>query len=297
MNKRFIYGIQAVGVYISYCFIGMLPLSRASNFGGWLGRVLGPRLAASERARQNLRMIFPEKNETEIETIVKGMWDNLGRVACELPHLSRLKADKLPDWLIVDGIENLKKVIDSGKTAIFVSAHYGNWEIFTPVARHFRLPLVFVYRTANNPWIEKLIQHSRAGFAELIPKGHKGARRLAEALREGKSLALLADQKMNEGISVPFLGLPAKTASAPAHLALRSCYPVLPVRSERLDGHRIRVTFYPPLDPPAEMERQEAARMMTEKINEVIGEWIRERPEQWFWLHRRWPDSKKKQTG
>lgn len=294
MNKRFVYGAQATGLYAFYYMFRALPLSWSSAFGGWLGRILGPRLSVSERARHNLRMIFPEKSDAEIEKIVKGMWDNLGRVAFEFPHLSRIRADKLPDWLIVEGVENLQKVIDSRKTAIFVSAHFGNWEIFTPIARHYRLPLVFVYRTANNPWVETLFQRGRSGFAELIPKGTKGARRLAAALREGKSLALLVDQKMNEGISVPFLGLPAKTVPTPAHLALRAHYPILPIRSERLDGHRIKVTFYPPLSPPEGMERQEAARIVTEKINDVIGEWIRERPEQWFWLHRRWPGSKKK---
>ncbi len=291
MYRKFVHLLQALGVYVFYYLVWLIPLSWASGCGGRLGRLIGPRLDVSGRARRNLKMVFPEKTAAEIEAIVAGMWENLGRIAFEFPHLANMSTDPLPDWLVIEGREYMDALIASGRPGIFFSAHLANWEIFAPIASYYKLPFAFIYRTANNPWIDQLYQGKRRDFAEFIPKGPRGTRRLANALREGKSLALLIDQKMNEGISVPFLGIPAMTAPALAHLALRSNLWVIPSRTERVGGCRFKVTFYPPMTLPENMDREQATFVMMGQVNAMISDWIRERPEQWFWLHRRWPDS------
>jgi KDO2-lipid IV(A) lauroyltransferase len=153
------------------------------------------------------------------------------------------------------------------------------------------LQLHVVYRQANNLLVDRLIQDMRRDLAlGTIAKGSAGAREIVRLLREGDSIGMLVDQKMNDGIAVPFFGRDAMTAPAPAQLALRYDLPLIPVRCERLDGACFRVSFHPPLALPADMPRQEAIRALTAQINTALEEWIRTRPGQWLWLHRRWPD-------
>src|SRR6185437_12707464 len=130
----------------------------------------------------------------------------------------------------------------------------------------------------------------RGDQGELIPKGALGSRRAVAALRRGGHLSMLADQKLNDGIAVPFFGRPAMTAPALASLALHYDCAVLPARVERLGGARFRLTIHPPLQMPRSGDRAADAAALMAAVNATLESWIRERPEQWFWLHRRWPD-------
>ena len=123
-----------------------------------------------------------------------------------------------------------------------------------------------------------------------MPKGADGTREMVRALSAGHHVALLVDQKLNTGIPVPFFGRDAMTGTAVATFALRYDCPVWPVRVERLAGANFRITVYPRLAMPEEGTREERIRAGTIAVNRVLEGWIRERPDQWLWLHRRWPD-------
>src|SRR5205814_1253721 len=150
--------------------------------------------------------------------------------------------------------------------------------------------LAQIYRAANNPLIDRMIARLRGGKSELIPKGAIASRRAVAALRRGGHVSLLADQKLNDGIAVPFFGRPAMTAPALALLALHYDCDVLPARVERLDGARFRLTIYPALPLSKSGDRSADVLALMTAVNATLEGWIRERPEQWFWLHRRWPD-------
>ena len=154
----------------------------------------------------------------------------------------------------------------------------------------YGIPEAQIYRVGNNPLLDRMIARFRGDGAELIPKGTVAARRAIAALRRGTHLSLLADQKMNDGIPVPFFGRPAMTASALAVLALRFDCDVLPARVERLGGARFRLTVFPPLRLPQSGEPHADAAALMAGVNAILETWIRDRPEQWLWLHRRWPD-------
>ena len=147
-----------------------------------------------------------------------------------------------------------------------------------------------IYRAANNPLMDRMIARLRSDRGQFIPKGAVGARLAIRALHRGTHLALLADQKMNDGIPVPFFGRPAMTAPALAVLALRFDCDVLPLRVERLDGARFRVTVFPPLPLARSGEPHADAAALMVRVNATLEAWIRHRPEQWLWVHRRWPD-------
>src|SRR5258708_10610854 len=145
------------------------------------------------------------------------------------------------------------------------------------------------YRDANNPLIDGMIARMRGGNGELIAKGAIASRRAVAALRRGGHVSLLADQKLNEGIAVPFFGRPVMTAPALALLALRFDCAVLPVRVERLQGARFRLTLYPPLELPHTGNRDADGPALMAALNATLERWIRVRPEQWVWVHSRWP--------
>jgi len=287
---------EACGAALFFAAMGALPIDAASALGGALARLVGPRLGISARARRNLRAVLPELSAAEIERVIRGMWDNLGRVAAEYPHLRRIQVfppgvfRKRLGRVETSGIEHLDRAIAAGRKAIVFGGHLGNWEIAALAAGQYGIDVAQIYRAANNKLVDRMIARFRGTGSEFIPKGAIASRRALAALRRGAHLTLRVDQKLNDGIPVPFFGRRAMTAPALALLALHFDCAVLPARVERLRGAQFRLTIHPPLPLPRSGERAaDVAALMTE-VNRTLETWIRERPEQWFWLHRRWPD-------
>jgi len=283
--------VEAVGAFILYWFFRLLPLGAAAGLGGFLGRAIGPRLKVSSRAVRNLAAAFPDKDAGEIAVIVRDMWDNLGRVAGEYPHLDRFDLYTDGGRVQVEGAEIIDQLRTDGKPGIFFSGHLANWELSSLAITQRGLPLDQVYRAANNPYLEWVYRRRQdAVGGALIPKGAKGAKELLQAMKDGRHVGMLVDQKMNDGIPVPFFGRDAMTAPALAQMALRYDCPVVPVRIERTQGSRFRVTISTPLTPEQTGDRHRDISAFMERINGLLEDWIRERPGQWLWVHRRWPD-------
>lgn len=284
------YRVEAWGAATFFAAMRSLPLDAASAVGGGVARMLGPRLGISHRARRNLRAALPQLTAADIETIVRGMWDNLGRVAAEYPHLSRIRIFPPDGRVEAEGIEHLDRALAAGQRVILFGGHLGNWEIAALAAVQYGLDVAQIYRAANNPLVDRMIARFRGERGEFIPKGSLASRRAVAALRRGGHLALLADQKLNDGLPVPFFGRAAMTAPALALLALRFDCAVMPARVERLHGARFRLTLYPPLELPRRGKREADVAALMEAVNRTLEGWIREHPEQWFWVHSRWPD-------
>ena len=268
----------------------LLPADWASALGGAIGRLIGPHLGISNRARHNIKRAFPELSESDVAHVVARMWDNLGRVAAEYSHLRNIRVFEPGGRIETHGFEHMDRAVASGRRMIIFSGHIANWEIGMLAAVQYGISVAQIYRAANNPLVDRMITRFRGDAGELIPKGAVAARRAIATLRRGAHLTMLADQKMNDGIQVPFFGRPAMTASALAALALRFNCDVLPARVERLDGARFRLTVFPPLPLPRTGDSHADAAALMAQVNAILERWIRDRPEQWFWMHRRWPD-------
>jgi len=274
------------------CFgaFGLLPLDWASAIGGALARTIGPRLAISKRARLNIRRALPELADHEIAKTIAQMWDNLGRVAAEYPHLRQIRVFEPGGRVETHGFEHMDRAVAAGRRMIIFSGHIANWEIGMLAAVQYGAEVAQIYRAANNPLIDRMITRFRSIGGELIPKGSVAARRAIAVLRRGAHVTMLADQKLNDGIPVPFFGRPAMTASALAALALRFDCDVLPARVERLGGARFRLTVFPPLPLPRSGDHHADVATLMTRVNQTLEGWIRDRPQEWFWVHRRWPD-------
>lgn len=285
------YPLEALGAVIAYGLFALLPMDAASAAGGWLVRRFGPMLPVRHRAERNIARAMPELRPDEIARILRGMWDNLGRMMGEYPHIRRITRDPGNGRIEVAGMEHAATLRDTPGAVILFSGHFANYEIFSHSLAELGLPYTQIYRTPNNPFIEWLMHRARRlDPDDIAPKGPAGARKAIEVLRAGRRLGMLVDQKMNDGIAAPFFGRPAMTAPAIAQLALRFHCPVVPVRMERLTGCHFRVSFHAPLEFTETGDRQADVLAAVTQVNAVLEGWIRARPEQWLWLHRRWPE-------
>lgn len=275
--------LEAAGAQALFTAFRHLPLDVASCIGGLMGRSIGPFLAAHRTAQKNLAMAFPDRGRAERRRILLHMWDNLGRAAAELPHLP---GQALLRRITVEGEDHIPR----DRPCIFFSGHLGNWELTYPIARAHGVPVTLIYREANNPHVEKMIRDLRATRShDLLPKGPRGAIRLVRALKRGESLAMLIDQKMNDGIPVPFFGRPAMTAPALAEFSLRYDLPLIPARVVRKGGAHFTAQVFPALQVERTGDHDTDVRAIMTAVNALIESWVREYPGQWFWVHKRWP--------
>jgi KDO2-lipid IV(A) lauroyltransferase len=264
-RRRYIgYPLEAAFLYLIYGIFMVLPLDTASALGGWIGRTIGPRLRTSRKARRNL-----------------------GRVMAEYPHLDQI-------WTRTDmiGGEIVDEIAASRqKPTLFFSAHTGNWEVGLLGAARHGLHVTAVYRRPNNPATSWLINKARSVIgSRMVPKGRDGAREVVATLRNKGAVCIMIDQKMNDGIPVPFFGRDAMTAPALGQLAFKYDCAVVPVFVERLEGAHFRLTVSPPLELIDSGDRNADVRSLMIRINQMVEDRVRARPEQWLWLHRRWPD-------
>jgi KDO2-lipid IV(A) lauroyltransferase len=290
LKRYVVQPMEAALALFAYGLFRLLPVDAASAFGGWIGRTVGPRLKVDRVARRNLARIFPGLDSEATNRIIAGMWDNIGRTIGEHPHLDAFDPYRDAGRVEIVNGEIVDTLRDDGRPGLWFAGHLANWELQPLTVSRRGLPLNLFYRAPNNPLFDRLMLHGRRVLGgRLLPKGSPGARAALELLRGGEHVAMLVDQKMNDGIAVPFLGIEAMTAPALAQLALRFDCPVVPVQVERLGGARFRVTFFPPMARPAVEDRRAAILEMMTEVNRLLGEWIRARPEQWLWIHNRWP--------
>ncbi len=280
-------------VYPIYYFFALLPVGMASALGGQLGRLVG-RLAPglTRRALNNVTQAMPELPLSKRIAIVRGMWDNIGRNLAEHPHITRLWNNSRNPRIEMIGGEHLRALAAQERhPCLLVSGHLANWELLPSTGAQHGLAMTLVYRRPNNPYIDHLMTgRRRAGDGRFLPKGQEAARAMVNTLLRGGAIAMLVDQKLNDGIAVPFFGLPAMTAPSLAQLGLKYACPVLLARCERLGGAHFRITIFPPDYVPDSGKREADVLAYMTRINAQLESWIRERPEQWLWLHNRWPD-------
>ena len=284
-KKKVIYLIEGACLLLIFLFLRILPLNISSFLMGKLSSLIGPRLRVSKKAFNNIKNVMPEKNNKETLKIIKGMWENLGRVIGEYPHLKKLVPEK-NNKIKVYGKKNLLLIKRTKTPAIFFSAHLANWEISPIAAIKNGVPVLSIFRKPNNPIVNFLIKYLRSDLP-MAPKGREGAKKIIYSLRNGISIGLVIDQKMNDGIEVPFFNKPAMTSDALAQLCLRIKSLVVPVQVERVKNTNFKITFHDPIKISKNGVKKSSFQIMTE-VNLIIEKWIRKNPKQWLWLHRRW---------
>jgi KDO2-lipid IV(A) lauroyltransferase len=280
--------IEAGLVRAVFALARRLGPERASALGGGALRRMGPRLPVSNIGRRNLALAFPQSDVAWREAVLADAWDNLGRSMLEMPLVAQLRETASgPGWELA-GEENLPP---AGTRMVMFSAHLANWELLPRAGLRFGIQLASLYRAPDNPFVDAEVRRMREGGADLplFPKGSRGARQALRHLMQGGALGLVVDQKLNEGLSIPFFGHPAMTAPAVAEFALRFRCPLIPAHVERIGPARFRVVVEPPLALPESGDHAADVWAVMEAVNLRIEDWVRARPGEWLWLHRRFP--------
>jgi Kdo2-lipid IVA lauroyltransferase/acyltransferase len=268
----------------------LFPIDAVSDFGAWLARGLGPLTGAHRVAEINLRIVFPEASDAEIRRLLAAQWDQFGRWALEFLILDRIIAD--PTRVEVVGAERLAAIREGAGPVVFISGHFSSFEIMPAVIIHSGITCQITYRAFNNPYVDERLRRSRwrYGVRLFAPKGTDGARNLLRALARGESAALMNDQKFNGGVAAPLFGVLAHTAPGPASFALRFGIPIQPMSVQRLEKARFRVVVHDPIRLEDTGDRDADIEAGVHRINSFMEQRIRERPTEWFWVHKRWPN-------
>jgi len=268
---------------------------KTSNVFARITRLIGPRLREHRIGRANLTAAFPEKSPEEIEKILMGTWDNLGRVGAEFAHIDsvwdydRAHPERSRIELPPRTIELFDHIRDDGKPALIFASHLANWELPALAAVAHGLDTAILYRRPNIASADRIIQEMRqVNMGTLIPAGRDAPFRLAEALQKGQHVAMLVDQYLTGGVEVTFFGRKTKANPMLARLLRQIECPVHGTRVVRLPGNRFRAELTEEIPPVRDADGKIDIRGMTQKITSVIEGWVREHPEQWLWLHRRW---------
>jgi KDO2-lipid IV(A) lauroyltransferase len=282
--------------------VGLLRTTRyfdpdkTARFFGRATRFIGRRLREDRIGRANLKAAFPEKSPEEIETILEGVWDNLGRIGAEFAHLDHIwdyDADHPEKPSRIEFSPRTKELFDQlrddGKPALFFACHLGNWELPALGAVAHGLDAAILFRRPNIESADRAIERIRAvKMGTLIPAGREAPIRLAQALQDGQHVAMLVDQYLTNGVEVNFFG--RKTTANPMLARLRrqvEC-PIHGTRIIRLPNNRFRAELSEEVKPAFDASGQIDVQGTMQAITDVVEGWVREYPEQWLWLHRRW---------
>jgi Kdo2-lipid IVA lauroyltransferase/acyltransferase len=297
------YALEAALARAGLALLRRIGPVRASNLAGAVTRAIGPLLPVSRVADINLRHAMPELDAAVRRRIVRGVWENLGRTVGELPHIPALgpitqkaggaDATAGRPGYVLEGGEHLMACCNAGGPLMLFSAHIGCWEVLPRVMADLDLPMASFYRAATNPRINQLISEMRLASvgsdAPFFTKSSRGAVEAMVYLRHGGKVAMLVDQKLNEGIEARLFSQPAMTTTAAAMLALRFHCPLLPAHVVRTGPASFRVIVDPPLPLPHTGHIAADIATLTQAMNDCLERWIRAWPEGWLWLHRRFP--------
>jgi len=283
-------------VKLVFGFLRLLGPERASDLGGTLTRLVGPWLPPHKTALANIRAAFPDMTDAEVKRIARGAWENLGRTGAEYAHLHHLF-----DWDVekpgagrtsVEGIAYFEALRDDGRPGLIFSAHLGNWELPAICAARYGLDATAVFRAPNNPAARAIIHSIRAGaMGGLAAAGPGASYAMRDVLEKGGHLGMLIDQHFTRGVSVAFMGRPALTNPVLGKFAKYFDCPVHGVRVIRLPGYRFKLELTPPLDLPRNAAGEVDVTGAMAAMTRVVESWVREHPEQWLWMHRRWRPS------
>lgn len=293
--KKFIkysvrYPLELLGTLLLWGMIRILPMRVASAFVGKALVALMPWMIVARETKRRIRNAFPEISEQQCHAIAKQAFENFGRTLAEMMHLDRVNLND-QDRFECEGLQYLDEAIVSKKPTIFVSAHYGNWEILGLYARFRGGVSRQIYRPPNNPWVDRFLRRLRKPIdPHPIPKGKASLKASIKALQQGCLLCLLIDQKLNEGIDVPFLGMSAPTTTLPAVLAYRLKANIVTARCIRKPKGKFKVIIDPPIQIDTDLNPTIGVYQLTLRLNQILESWVVEDPGQWFWLHKRWRD-------
>jgi KDO2-lipid IV(A) lauroyltransferase len=243
-------------------------------------------------AERNLAAAFPLRSASERREIVRAAFSHFGRLLFEVLKFSTLSPDAMLARVEFDGEERARLAYAQGKGVLFVTGHFGFWELHAVVHALRLAPIGVLARALDNPELNRLLESIRERTGNSVIYRKNAIRRVMRMLQTRQGVAVLIDQHIQsrDAIYVDFFDRPAATTSAVAAIALRTGAPVVPVFALPLGGGRYRMIYEHPVEPPG-ADSPDAVREFTQRCTDVLEMYVRRRPDLWLWMHRRWRET------
>ncbi len=272
--------------------LARLPASVAYALGEEVGRLVS-RLDRRHLAItvENLARAFPgQYSPQEVEDLARAVFENLGRTAVDVARSGRLLNGPNAEAVVLEGLDKLQEARRRGKGVLVITAHFGPWELLPIIGSVYYGPIHLVARPLDNPRLDDLLTTLRERGGNRVIRKRRAVPAILQALRRGETVGILIDQHISEkeGVVVPFFGRPASTAFAPALIAMRSGAAVLPVGITREGRERYRIHVAEEVSVRRSGDLRADLAMNTARFTAAIERFVRENPDQWFWVHRRW---------
>jgi Kdo2-lipid IVA lauroyltransferase/acyltransferase len=284
--------LEFVLVWAAVKLLSLPPRSVARSMGAFVGRLallLTPRLAGV--GDLNLRLAFPEKSAAERQQVVRKLYRNLGWLLAEFCQMPRYTPESTRSFIRYEGLEHYLAARDEGKGVLILTGHLGAWELSSFYHSLMGYPMSIVIRRLDNPLVDSLVNHIRCLHGNQVLHKDDFARGLLASMRRGETVGILMDTNMTppQGSFVDFFGQPACTGSGLARIALKTGARVLPgflLWEEATQQYVLR--FGAPLGVATGGDVEADAIANTALFTKVIEEYVRQYPDQWLWVHRRW---------
>ncbi len=284
--KNFKYFCEFLIIFILFFIFKIIGYRFASNFGYLIGRTVGPNFRSKEVILKNIKNFKQSIKKEESEKIIEEMWGNYGRILAEYPYIPKFRNGKLENYIEIEGKENLEKIKKSGKPSIFISGHFNNFELMAMIIEREGIDLSAIYRPLNNKYLNFIMENLRKKYIckNQIQKGLKGVRDALINFKKGKSLAIMIDQRVSEGIESKLFGKSAFTTTIPAQFVKKFGCIIQPVYIQRINGVHFKIFF----DKHISFNDDQNIEDITNELNHWLEEKITKNPDQWIWSHNRW---------
>ena len=285
--KKIVYFIEFILIKVLFNFFKIIGYKYSSNLGFLIGKIIGPIFRSKKLIIKNLQKANLQK-QNNLEKIASDVLGNYGRIFAEYVHLKNFRNDKLEKYISIDGLEHLKNLKKSKKRAVFISGHFNNFELMAMQIEKAGIELATIYRPLNNFLLNKTMEQIRTEniCKYKIKKGRAGTREIIKNLIKGKSIAIMIDQRVREGIKTDFFNNQATTTTIPAkHIKKYNCE-LVPVYIERRKNNYFKMF----VSKPIKIDKNKSILEITKYLNNLLERMILRNIDQWIWTHNRWKD-------
>jgi len=283
--KTLAYFLEFILVKILFILFQLIGYRLSSNLGFFIGKTIGPIFRSKKMIIENLKKANI-KNLANPSNIASNVLGNYGRIFAEYVYLKKFRNNELKKYVSIDGLENLKNLKKYKKKAVFISGHFNNFELMAMEIDKAGIDLATIYRPLNNIFLNKTMEKIREKniCKNQIKKGRAGSREIIKNLIEGKSIALMIDQRVREGEKVKFFNNLATTTTIPAQLIKKYDCELMPVYIERMKSNYFKIY----ISKPIKISKTKSILEITEFLNQVLEKMILKNIDQWIWTHDRW---------
>ena len=283
--KKIIYLLEFILIKILFILFKLIGYRLSSNLGFFIGKTLGPIFRSKKLIIENLEKanIQYSGNLSKIASNVLG---NYGRIFAEYIHLKKFRNNELKKYVSIVGLEHLENLKKHNRKAVFISGHFNNFELMAMEIEKSGIELAAIYRPLNNIFLNRTMEKIRKEYIcrNQIKKGRAGSREIVKNLIEGKSIALMIDQRVREGEKVKFFNDLATTTTIPAQLAKKYNCELVPIYIERKKSNYFKIY----ISKPIKVNKTKSILEITEFLNQVLEKMILKNIDQWIWTHDRW---------